>query len=147
MFCPRRCLWGIWRSSGDAGPDRTSPFQAFRKVMDALVASLQEQEVGWSWRGRGMGKTGRAGIWMHQLCHLVCLPRNPCHPALVCPGEATRWQNLRNTRQVLQGLSGPEVMSCGAGAPGSCDLCEHPALLGTPSPPQPLTICYLAFSL
>lgn len=127
-------LWGIWRSLGSAGPDRASLFQTSRKVMDALVASLQEQEVGWSWRGRGMGKTGRAGTWMHQPCHLACLPRNPCHPALVHPGEATRWQNLRNTGQVLQGLSWPEVTSCGAGGPGSCDLCEHPALLGTHSP-------------
>lgn len=115
----RDVLWDIWRASGGAGLDSASLLQTFRKVMDALVTSLQEQ-AGWSWRGHGMEKTGRGrSFGMHQPCHLVCLPRHPCHPALVHPGAAARQQNLRNTGQVLQGSSQPEVMSCGAGGPGS----------------------------
>lgn len=61
----------------------------------------------------------RQGQELWEPCHLVCLPRHPCHPALVHPGAAARQQNLRNTGQVLQGSSQPEVMSCGAGGPGS----------------------------
>lgn len=112
-------LWDIWRASGGADPDSASLLQTFTKVMGALVASLQEQEVGWSWRGQSMGKTGRGrSFQMHQPCHLVCLPRHPCHPAPVHPGADTRQQNLRNTWQVLQGPTQPQVMSCGAGGPG-----------------------------